>query len=638
MITSRSNYPFHFNDLLTVKMPFRSRINLSWMTSEQKLRLQRFTKRWLPLSIPGFIALFPIFLTLRIFRANWTSVPYGDEWSTPGSQIVGFFQNTLRFSDLYRQHNESRLFFPTLYDLFLATATGRWESKDTIVLLFTLACVGSFLLYLLLLRTTTLTSSARLWAWALLNAVVFCPAQYEEFLWGIFFVSLTPGVALLAAMAVNISDLRLLSKVLANSSLAMLATYSFSNGMLLWLLAVPMCAGRKSPETKNDIRNSTGWYLVYFLVAAVAVGLYFRNFRHPAHLPQFTTSVSNAVPLFHFLLRWLGNVFVPHGADPLVVGCLSLTCFAGLTIAAIQVARRQGNFWRFYPWITIAAYGFISGAITASGRLGFGPGAAVAPRYFVVSVFFYVGLAGLAISVSDAWKANRPATSSRQVLAGGLVVGLFAGVWLSGFSDHVARVRIVREQRRTLALAVRWIPVIADNPDLVHSRIPAKVIVEIATALSKYDVLRPPFVSEALASTTGQTPPDGDSSAGRLTSARFNDEHRLLLTGTAWIPYRKARADCVVVGYVGSENKFTPFTVFKPSYNQEGLKRSFDLKRLPPNGFAESIDSENIPMGDLVLRAWAVDLRKERAFPMAGAIAIHNEAVEKLGANPPSTE
>ncbi|PYI74855.1 MAG: hypothetical protein DMF01_09250 [Verrucomicrobia bacterium] len=107
-------------------------------------------------------------------------------------------------------------------------------------LTFGLACVGSFLLFILLLRTTTLPLSGRLWAWALLNAVLFCPAEYENFLWGIFFVSLTPGVAVLAATLVNLSGLRFAWKVIANSILAFVATYSYANGMLLWLLAVPL--------------------------------------------------------------------------------------------------------------------------------------------------------------------------------------------------------------------------------------------------------------------------------------------------------------------------------------------------------------------------------------------------------------
>ena len=40
--------------------------------------------------VPILVGLSPIALTLRIMRGNWTSVPYFDEWWTPGRHIVSF--------------------------------------------------------------------------------------------------------------------------------------------------------------------------------------------------------------------------------------------------------------------------------------------------------------------------------------------------------------------------------------------------------------------------------------------------------------------------------------------------------------------------------------------------------------------
>jgi hypothetical protein len=317
--------------------------------SEENLTLNSIGRRFAPLVSPTLVALFPIMVTLWVFRRNWTSVPWRDDWYTPGAQIISFLERNLHFVDLFRQHNESRLLFPNLCNLFLVGVTGRWDPKDAILLTFGLACVGSFLLFILLLRTTTLPLSGRLWAWALLNAVLFCPAEYENFLWGIFFVSFTPGVAVLAATLVNLSDLRFAWKVIANSILAFVATYSYANGMLLWLLAVPFPVVRRSAETKGNMTNLIVWYAGYLLFGLLAVTLYFRGFTHPAQLPHFTTTISSAVPLFHFLLLWLGNVFAPTKAEALFCGCVSLTAFAGLTVAAIKAAGRQGNFWRFYP-------------------------------------------------------------------------------------------------------------------------------------------------------------------------------------------------------------------------------------------------------------------------------------------------
>ena len=66
-------------------------------------------------------------------------MPYGDEWWTPGGQIVSFFHGTLQFADLFQQHNESRKLFPNLFYLLMAAVTGRWDVKDPMVLLFVMS-------------------------------------------------------------------------------------------------------------------------------------------------------------------------------------------------------------------------------------------------------------------------------------------------------------------------------------------------------------------------------------------------------------------------------------------------------------------------------------------------------------------
>src|SRR5262249_34043259 len=79
---------------------------------------------------PILVGLFPIAVTLRIIRGNWVSVPFKDEWWHPGGQIVSFFHGTLRFVDLFQQHNDSRTLFPRLYSLLMTALTGRWDVKD----------------------------------------------------------------------------------------------------------------------------------------------------------------------------------------------------------------------------------------------------------------------------------------------------------------------------------------------------------------------------------------------------------------------------------------------------------------------------------------------------------------------------
>jgi len=586
-------------------------------------------RRLRSLVVPTLVGLFPIALTLRIMRANWTSVPYGDDWWTPGGQIISFFDGTLRFADLFQQHNESRPLFPNLYYILMAAVTGRWDVKDAMVLTFVMACVGSFLLFELLRRTTSFDLPVRIWAWAFLNFVLFCPREYEDFLWSIILLCLTPAVALLAAVLINLSEIRLRGKILANAAIAFLATYSFASGMLLWVLAAPTSPGRRFAGVQNRGANRAGWYAFYVLCGILSIGFYFYHYTHPRQLPSFAVSLTDALPLLRFLLSWLGSLFVVPGADPLFFGCFFLAIFLTLVVAAIRVARREQSFRRFYPWVVIAAYALFSGTLIASGRMRFGIGSATASRYAVTVVFFYIGLAGLAASLYEVWVTAGHRIGSRLVFASGLTIGLFLAGWLSSFTTQLARVGVIREERRDLALAVQWIPAIPLNPELALAMLPPKIVAEKAIVVSRYDAMRPRLIPKSLASAICQNPAYGDPSAGMLTSARFSDDHRLLLTGMAWLPYRNARADCVIVGYENSDHGLTPFTVFQPTYKRERLKGRFDVKSLPTNGFAASIDPSNIPTGTLMLRAWAVDMRAERVLPIAGALTVDSEAGQR---------
>jgi hypothetical protein len=251
-------------------------------------------------------------------------------------------------------------------------------------------------------------------------------------------------------------------------------------------------------------------------------------------------------------------------------------------------------------------------------------GTATSPKYTEVSVFFYIGLVGLAVSLYDVWTAD-----NKIGFASGLIIGLFVAVWLTTFSDRLTHAKIIREDRKDLAMAVQWIRVIPGNPDLALSYKSPELIVARTLALSEYDALRPRLISPSLASMVHERPPDGDSSAGGLETARFGDGHRLLLTGTAWLTYRNGRPDCIVVGYTNEVGGLKPFTVFQPTFTRERIKRDFPFIHPSAHGFAASVDPGNLPRGKLVLRAWAVDLKAERAFPMAGVLPLNNDPIDQ---------
>lgn len=566
----------------------------------------------------------PIIVAFVMMRRHWTSVPYGDEWWTPGTQIVAFFQGPLSISDLWSQHNESRKLFPRLYYLTLTWLSGRWEVKDAMLSMFALACAASFALYHLLRRTTSFALEGRLLAWALLNSLLFCPDQYVNFLWGIQLEPLIPGTLLLFAMLANLSSIQFRFKVIITAALALIATYSFANGMSLWLLAIPIQWPPQTGEARPRFKAAARWYAAYGLTAALSVGLYFFRYSRPRQHPGFVISYHEAGSLGAFVLRWIGGLFAERSADAFLLGLLVVTAFLGLGWLALKSSWRDRDWKTIYPWLVLGAYGLISGAVTAAGRLGFGPNAAIAPRYSPITVFCYIAVAGLALSIYSKLSTQKKTLSRAAIFYTGAAAGILAITWLNAFNRQLIVLKETREERKRLALAIQWIPAIPDNPELKLGKVPPATIVDKARSLSQRDLLRPQFVSEPLINQVRREPPSADSSSGVLQTAFFNDCGKLFVTGTARVPNQRGKPDCVVVGYVTGDHQLTPFAVFRPKFEQRERKERFRADAAPPDGFAVSIDASNLPKGALVLRAWNIDMAEQNAFALAGSVNVQN--------------
>jgi hypothetical protein len=97
-------------------------------------------------------------------------------------------------------------------------------------------------------------------------SLCFAPVQVENFLYGIQGEAFFVGAAVVAAAALNLSRLSFGTKVLGTVILALTATYTFANGMLVWALAWPITESNESTPRKSRIC----WYVGYAVVGSVS--------------------------------------------------------------------------------------------------------------------------------------------------------------------------------------------------------------------------------------------------------------------------------------------------------------------------------------------------------------------------------
>ena len=92
---------------------------------------------------------------------------------------------------------------------------------------------------------------------------------------------------------------------------------------------------------------------------------------------------------------------------------------------------------------------------------------------------------------------------------------------------------------------------------------------------------------------------------------------RLSVTGWAWLPDRNRPADCVVIGATDNAGNFKPTTVLGTGVVRPDLRDGRRDRHVYRAGFAHAVSTANFPPGEINIRGWAIDLRAQKAWPLA---------------------
>jgi hypothetical protein len=550
---------------------------------------------------------------------HWVPVPFWDEWDAPGGQLASYYRGTLTFAELCSQHNEHRLLFPRLIWLPMAIVAG-WDVRHEMVLTFCFVCLGSVGIYRLL-RAANGTSAGRAFVFALMNLVLFSPRQYETFLVGAQGQTFVPTFMLVLALLVNLSRKSLQTKTTVNAAIAHVSTYSFGNGMLVWLLAFPLDTRSADPRTGRQ-RTRIFWRALYILIAGLSVASYFISYRHPPLAPPVVSPIAQLSAFLRFVLVWIGSLF--NVGAPATCGAVVLFLFCGLSGVAIWQMRRTGVWQLHYPWLVLGSYTVLSGSVAAIARLGFDYSMAGDARYTAFSAFLYIAVLGLAFSVCTQAKAR---TLTARIVLSAVVVLLVVllTLWTITFKKERLLLRIFTPAWKHSLLVLRWSEAIPQNPEIgLLSPYPVQETVSTIRTLAENDALRPRLVSPKLASAVNQRPNTDDASAGTLDAARLDATNHLLFQGWARVPNEDRPADCVVLGFETSDGVWKPFCLVETGGKRPDVARHFGNVALAPAGFSGGVDATSLPRGDITLRAWAIDYQNERAFPVGGAVRLQS--------------
>jgi hypothetical protein len=365
-------------------------------------------------------------------------VPFADQWALV-PLLDHMYRGGLTIGDLWSQHNEHRLLFPRLLMLGLARISGwniRYELGANIAL-----AAGIYGVLVAQVRATA-REAGMSWRWLmpLLSLAVFSLNQAENG-WGgwniqIFLNVLAAGASLLllARPARRWRDLALAA------GCAVVATYSYSNGLLVWPLGLALLAAHTWPPERRDGLRAAAW----LGAGAITLASFFYRYTWTSQAPPPAELFGSPGRYLIYSLTYIGappargaveylfgaitgdtraicnlgdsDLCTYANSAAIVAGALGVGLFAA---AAIWLRRRLPR-RTLLPYVGLGLYALGTGIFTSLGRASYGNHQALAQRYATTATLFWVALVLLLALCAH--------TAARRSLARGLpiaLIGLF---------------------------------------------------------------------------------------------------------------------------------------------------------------------------------------------------------------------
>ena len=349
----------------------------------------------------------PVLYFLVIGRYGVNAI-YWDQWNNV-PMLHAALHGDLTWTVLWRQHNENRMLFPNL--VFIGFA--RLDHFDTKSIMYLSAVVFSiaFFSFLALYRIY-----ARRWLGPvftlLFGAVWFSLADWQNALWGFQFAwYLIVLCAMFMLLCLSLKRVTALA-FLAAISLAVVASYSSLQGLILWPMGLLVLIWRRRDRPKA-FRLSAAWVVC----GLVASALYFRGYSSTnTGGGSVGFAIHHPVGTVKYFLAAVGNV-VPGDVG------LGPRELLGLVISAVAVFvfyRSCGETPedRGTPLpASLILFAFLFDLSIAFGRVSFGVGQALSPRYTMANLLLLVGIAAyfvsLGLSPENLHTANSSANRTR---------------------------------------------------------------------------------------------------------------------------------------------------------------------------------------------------------------------------------
>ncbi len=581
-----------------------------------------------------FVSIVPACLLLTLILKYGVDVPHWDEW-----EYVRFFekfsQGTLTLADLFARQNEYRQFFPDLIFVGLGWLT-KWDKRYELLVSFALACLVSSNIYRLERLSIDGSRARRTMLFFLTNLLVFSPVQYENWLLGMQIIYFMPIACVTTCLVIACSQLSPRVKLLLCMCLATVSTFSSANGLLCWLVILPLLGW---PSARVEGGNQKWPALVWIGGFLLSTLLYFHGYQSSPGHPGLFDFLNHPLRACAYFFILLGKVVEPGGiislgghfrsGRDLVVGATGLILAGMFMVSTLFVRRNLKLKSPAAVWVILGSYSIATGILVTIGRAGFGIEQALSSRYTTFTLYLPVALVHLIPIVLDRKiEKGRLVEQKRKLLPvlAGCVAALLSLIYLynvrqmSGFSQ-----RLVQGKACLLLINV------VDADCLTDKVYPNTEYLKLAAnELDHLGFLRPALIKSSRVQDIAIAGEQNARSYGSLDSVVQTAGDVYTASGWAvWSP-REKPADAILLTYDKAEGDSVIFALTDTGEERHVIARL--LRSSPPSAYAawhKSFSLKGLPANP-VINAWAFDARTGKAVKLDGTQMIQNTTTPKI--------
>lgn len=569
-----------------------------------------------------FLAVLPALILGWLVWRYGVNLPVWDEWDTPGAAMIQTATDQMTWGHWISQHNESRKLFPRLLFVPLASFTS-WNIRSEMLFSILLACLISFSVYQLSKITLNCPPTTRIAGLFLANLLIFSPMQWDNWLWGLQAITFVPIACITASLAIIFADNPLLFKFICSGILATIATFSFANGMLSWIIILPSLIWVTS-KTKNA-KKISGMALAWLSLMGFNLAVYFHNYIKPASTPGFSESLVNPFNTIAYFLSFIGAPLGFHSLLANQIIGLIIIVFFGLSCFYILVIKPNRHLLsQAFPWISIGVYTLASGTLTTAGRVGFGVAQSLESRYVTFSTYSILALIYLLTIIGADIKHQKnkdqelnlshfdklfPKTISFLCL-------VFLIFYSLSFAYGTNKMITVNKERLYAKACLIFINEI-DNSDCIKYQIYPRptFLTQRANELNSLGYLQPALAtSDRISNISGQNLLG--INYGNFDGLSRDDDGNYLVWGWSVLPKYNQPAHAVVLAYQTQDNVEHAFALAKPEQKRPDVVETLGERKYSQSGWSKSFNSDLIPRDAVAISAWAFDSNIGRAYKL----------------------